>query len=271
AALDALYADEPGFTGDNGPGAPPVPARVDARVDALVSEATGLRYDSLVLFAEPLFQQFGLDLADAFALRENPRAAEPEVVALLEAARLLWSYFELPAAERDGQRAALATHLLGAEPTEADWAEVEAVLAAVEPYWEAMSPEERAASRKPGTPWLDWDALMAHPAFQLESEHAESTRGFGPEGIGEMEARALFAQPLVEAAAADGDVDALEAAIDRATHYWTIATAHPGDQAGALDEAVATLAGSPAERPAVAEEARQMLARYQALFPEHAG
>lgn len=264
---DALTA----FSGDTGPGRPPVPRPVDAGVRALVSGETGLRFESLVLFAEPLFQQFGLDLADAFALRERPETAEPEVVSLLEAARLLWSFFELPPPERARRRSALAAHLLGAEPTEADWTEVEGVLQAVEPYWRAMLPEERAAARQPDAAWLDWDALEEHPAFRLDGAAVEAARGFGPEGLSEMEARALFAQPLVETAAAEGDIDALEAAMDRATRYWTVAQATPDLQAAELDEAVAALAATADDRLAVAAEAHEMLGRYRALFPEHAG
>ncbi len=263
-SMDAFDA---AFSGDTGPGAPPRLPGVDRGVSALVSGETGLRFESLALFAEPLFTHFGLDVADAFALRERPDEAEPEVVSLLEAARLLWAFFELPAQDRPGRLTSLATHLLGAEPTDDDWAEVEAVLAAVEPYWSAMTPEERAAARQPDAPWLDWDALEAHPAFRLAGGGGD--HGFGPAELSEMEARALFAQPLVDEAAAQGDFDALDAALERATRYWTVAQAGPHAQQ-ALDEAVAEFAATPADRPAVAEEARRMLARYRDLFPEHA-
>jgi hypothetical protein len=239
-----------------------------ARARALLAGETGLRFDSLVLFAEPAFQRFELDLADAFALREAPDAADAEVVAMLEAARLMWAYFELPPAGRARRRIALAVHLLGAEPSEDDWVEVEAVLDATEPYREAMLPEERAAARQSGVEWLDWDALTEHPSYRLDEEGHDVARGYGRDGLSELEARAAFAQPLLETAAASGDADALEAAMERASHYWHVAQTPEEDRTNALADAVAALAPTPEERPAVADEARRMVARYHELFGE---
>ncbi len=265
---DALRAafdmDTPGLGGATRAAALAAPARARA----LVAGETGLRFESLVLFAEPTFRRFELDLADAFALREAPDAADAEVVAMLEAARLLWAYFELPSEGRTRRRIALAVHLLGAEPSEDDWVEVEAVLDATEPYWEAMLPEERAAARQPGVEWLDWEALTAHPTYRLDDEATEVARGYGADGLSELEARAVFAQPLLEQAAASGDADALEAAMDRATHYWRVAHVPVEDRANALADAMEALAPSPDERPALDAEAERMLARYTELFGE---
>jgi hypothetical protein len=116
--------------------------------------------------------------------------------------------------------------------------------------------------------WLDWDALIAHPSFRLDDAAGEMARGYGPEGLSELEARALFAQPLMEAAAASGDADALEAAMERASVYWQVAHAHAEDREVALADALDALAPAPDARPAVAEEARDMLARYRELFGE---
>ena len=265
---DALRAafdlDAPGLGGATRAAALAAPARARA----LLAGETGLRFESLVLFAEPAFRRFELDLADAFALRESPDAADAEVVAMLEAARLMWAYFELEPAGRARRRIALAVHLLGAEPSEDDWVEVEAVLDATEPYWEAMLPEERAAARQPGVDWLDWDALTEHPSYRLDEEAHGVARGYGRDGLSELEARAVFAQPLLETAAASGDADALEAAMDRASHYWHVAQAPEEDRTNALADAIAELAPTPEERPALADEARRMLARYQELFGE---
>lgn len=220
------------------------------------------------MFAEPLFRHFDLDLADGFALRDRPDDADPETVAMLEAARLLWAYFGLPTPERAHRRSALAAHLLGAEPTEDDWIEVEAVLDAAEPYWDAMLPEEREEARQPGTALLDWDALTAHPSFRLDPEADAVSRGYGPDGLSELEARALFAQPLLEEAAASGDADALESAMDRAARYWQVAHATPADREDVLADAVEALAVATEEREAIVGEARRMLARYRELFAD---
>ena len=44
-------------------------------VDALLSGETGVQYESLALFAEPLFTLYDLDPADAFTLRTEPETA----------------------------------------------------------------------------------------------------------------------------------------------------------------------------------------------------
>jgi len=237
-----------------------------ARARALLAGETGLLFESLVLFAEPAFRRFELDLADAFALRQDPDSADPEVVAMLEAARLMWSYFELAPPERARRRTGLAVHLLGAEPSDDDWVEVEAVLDATEPYWDAMEPEERKAARQPGVRWLDWNALTSHASYRLDEEAVEAARGYGPDGLSELEARALFAQPLLEQAAATGDADALEAAMDRAARYWQVAHLHEEDREAALADALAVLAQGDGSGPALAEEAALMIGRYHELF-----
>ena len=264
-ALGAAFgADGPGLGGATRAAALGAPARARA----LLAGETGLQFENLVLFAEAAFRRFELDLADAFALRQDSDAADPEVVAMLEAARLMWAYFELPPSGRARRRIALAVHLLGAEPSEDDWVEVEAVLDATEPYWEAMLPEERVAARQEGVKWLEWDELTAHPAYRLDEEAGELARGYGQDGLSELEARALFAQPLLENAAESGDADALEAAMDRASRYWQVAHAPDDDREDALSDALDALAQTPDERPALADEARRMLARYRELFAE---
>jgi hypothetical protein len=187
---------------------------------------------------------------------------------MLEAARLMWAYFELSPAERARRRIALAVHLLGGEPSDDDWVEVEGVLDATEPYWEAMLPEERLAARQPGVDWLDWDALTAHPTYRLDAEAGEVARGYGPAGLSEIEARALFAQPLLEDAAATGDGDAVESAMERASHYWQVANTPVEDREAALATALDALAPTPADRKTLADEAHRMLARFGELFEE---
>jgi hypothetical protein len=155
-------ADGLGPLGEAAPrGASPAAARA-ARV--LVEGETGVAFDALVLFAEPLFALYDLDVADAFALKADPDAAPPEVLAVLETARVLWAFFSLPPAQRAHRRNALAAQLVGPRPTEEDWLDIDGLLDTVEPYWKAMLPEERRRAEQTGSPVLDFEALLEHPA-----------------------------------------------------------------------------------------------------------
>jgi hypothetical protein len=100
-----------GFLSDEDNGAQPSASSLSARV--LVSGETGVQFDALVLFATPLFETYGLDLADAFTMKANPEAALPEVLAVMETARVLWAFFSLPPADRAQRRPVLAAHLGG--------------------------------------------------------------------------------------------------------------------------------------------------------------
>ncbi len=82
-----------------------------------------------------------------------------------------------------------------------------------------------------------------------------------------MEARALFAQPLLEH---EDDPDALDAAMERADDYWTLAQLRGLERDAFLDELVEANALDADEAEAIRAEARQMLARFQSLFPNQA-
>lgn len=251
--------------GDNGAPASEPPLMRKAR--ALVHGETGLLFEPLVLFAEPLFDLYGLDPDAALALRHHPERADEGVLAALEAARVLWAYFALPEPARAERYPRLAAFLLGAHYSPADEADFEEVLDRMQRQWDDLAPEDRALAESGPTPPLDFDALLEHPA--LVGPPPETTAGstYGPEALSELEAQALFAQPLLDAA--DGP-EAMEAALERASAYWDLAHLRGDDRADLRERILRAYAPSPAERPALEAELEAMLARFAALFPEHA-
>jgi hypothetical protein len=82
-----------------------------------------------------------------------------------------------------------------------------------------------------------------------------------------MEARALFAQPLLERV---DDPDTLEATMERADDYWTLAQLQGLERDAYLDEIVEANAIDADEATAIRAEAERMLLRFQTLFPERA-
>lgn len=257
--------DDTDFGPDTGqfgldPSADAFAARRRRIVDALLSGETGVQYEALALFAEPLFTLYELDPAEAFSLRTNPEAAD-DIVALMEAARVLWAFFSLPTAERGHRRQALVAQLVGEEAGEDDMLDLEGVIEAAEVHWQALLPEEIEMAQDTGHVTLAFDDLLHHPAFRIDGEPDPAHAGFGSGELSETEARALFAQPLMDDPEVMADADAFEHALERADAYWRAA------RAGASPEVVARdLAESGAGDVA---EAERMLARYAELFPEH--
>ncbi len=237
---------------------------------ALVGGETGVQFESLALFAEPLFALYDLDAADAFRLRSEPEAVADDTVALLETARVLWAFFSMPPAERAHKRPALAAQLVGEDPSEDDWVSIDGLLETAEIHWQALLPEEVEMAQDVEAETLGFDALLHHPAFRVGPETDDATTaGFGDDSLSEVEARALFAQPLLESPDVMSDPDAFEDALTRADDYWALARSAPDDEAAAdrfADEHAAT-AG---EKPALRDEALRMLRRYRELFPDHA-
>ena len=246
-------------------------AQRKARLTRVLAEGeTGVQFESLALFAEPLFTLYDLDAADAFRLRTDPDAVADDTVALLETARVLWAFFSMPRSERAHQRQALAAQLVGEEQGEEDWVNLEGLIETAEIHWQALLPEEVEAAQRTGHETLDFEALLHHPAFRVGPEETDATHaGFGEGGLSEIEARALFAQPLLDDPETVADPDAFEAALARADDYWALAHTAGGDP----DAAAAAFAREHADgdEAAVRDEARRMIDRFRELFPEHAG
>ncbi len=238
-------------------------ARKKTLTRVLTSGETGVDFAALALFSEPLFALYELDPDDAFRLLTEPAAVADDTVALLETARVLWAFLSLPTPEQGRRRQSLAAQLVGDDPSEDDWVALEALLDSTRPHWQALLPEEIAAAQQTGHPTLAFGALLHHPAFRVGSEADDAaSAGFGPDALPDVEARALFAQPLLETVDPMADDDAFEDALVRADAYWAFART-AGPDAAAAGRAFA------AEHPgASAEEAEQMVRRYRELFPE---
>lgn len=232
------------------------------KVRALARDETGLHFASLVLFAQPLFELYELDATEAFGLQASPDDADEATVAVLEAARVLWAYFSLNEDERDDAHDALAAFLLGPSAADEDQDDLDELLSEMETHWDAMMPEDHELAANPEHDLLDLDALLAHPAFAVAPGGGERT--FGPEGLSEMEARALFAQPLLEAL---DDPDDLDAAMERADEYWTLAQLRGVEHDAYVEEIVDAFAVSADEATQFRTEAKAMTTRFKALFP----
>jgi hypothetical protein len=250
-----------------GDGAPLNSAAADLsrKAGILVDEETGVRFESLVLFAEPLFDHYELDPSEAFSLRLDVAAADEAIVTALEAARVLWAHFSLSPAQREELHGVLVEYLLGPGHTPEDEVDLEILLARMEEQWSLLTPEDRAIAEDLPQPTLGFEELMEHPYF-VHGQDLPSAAGYGPDQLSELEAQALFAQPLMDSA---NDADEMEEAMERAHAYWELAHNPPREREGHMQDVIDSLGGSHRRRAEVEREAREMLARFDELFPGH--
>ena len=161
---------------------------------------------------------------------------------------------------------ALAAQLVGEDPSADDWVGLDGLLETVEIHWQAMLPEEIEMAQSTGHDVIGFDDLLHHPAFRVGPEEGDATHaGFGSDGRSETEARARFAQPLLESPEIMTDPDAFEDALARADEYWDLARTGGDPDAFAADHA-----DGADETRRLADEARHMIERFRELFPEHA-
>ena len=255
----------------DGPAAAAFATRKARLTRALLDGETGVQFEPLALFAEPLFSLYDLDVADAFRLRSEPEAVADDTVALLETARVLWAFFSLEPAARAHKRSALAAQLVGDDPDAEDWLGLDGLLETTEVHWQALLPEEVEAAQDTGHEVCDFDALLHHPAFRVGPEDEDATHaGYGPDSLSETEARALFAQPLLDDPDVLTDPDAFEDALERADDYWALAQKAGPEIDDAADAWAEDHAATKADRKPLAAEAATMIRRFRDLFPEHA-
>lgn len=264
ATLLPLPCFAPHAGGDGALGEPGHRAGIARKASVFAQQETGVRFESLVLFADPLFDLYDIDQLDAFALKGSPEEADEAVVAVLEAARLFWAYFALPAGEQPDQLPALSNFLLGPEQTPEDEADLDLLLDRMKGHWQMLTPEDRRIAEDTDAPTLGFDALLAHPVYAGNTRPPDAS-GYGPENLSELEAQALFAQPLLDDAE---EPEAIEAAMDRATAYWEIAHSPEAHRDQLIEDVARSFASGRDQRATILREARDMIDRFAALFPE---
>ncbi|MDX1438913.1 MAG: hypothetical protein R3284_03320 [Rubricoccaceae bacterium] len=239
---------------------------VDDMAHLLVSEGTGVKFDALALFSEPLFTAFDLDFTEAFALKESTVEADPEVVTILEAARLLWAFFSLPKAEQVNHYSNLKAHLSGHDAGDEDEVDLDQLIEIMLPYWTALTDDEIKDAENTANDTLSLPKLLSHRT--LQHDPTNSGNGYGPDRLSEIEARAIFAEPLLEDPGVLGDVDAFESAVERANQYWMLAEMPEADREHVFKDVLRAIAESDSDMAAFELEARAMITRFYELFPE---
>lgn len=229
-----------------------------------LNDETGIRFNALARFAEPLFELYEVDprgLGENAPLREAEEKAT--LVAILETARLFWTYFSLDETLQHEYRPELEAALVGADASDEDHLHFGTLLQTLAEQWQDLWPEHLEAV--PGYALPPFTKLLA----LYNGEGGEDTGlRYGPEQLEPAEALALFARPLLEDPTVHQDPEALDAALNLAHEYWELAQA-PADEYAHRLQAIHQLYGSgPASTEHLSAQAGAMVTRFHTLFPE---
>lgn len=229
-----------------------------------LNDETGIRFNALAWFAEPLFELYEVDprgLGENATLREAEETAT--LLAVLETARLFWTYFSLDETCQHEYRPELEAALVGPHASDEDHLHFGTLLQTLAEQWHDLPPEHLEAV--PGYALPPFTKLLA--LYTGEATEGPGLR-YGPEQLEPAEALALFARPLLEDPAVSLDPDALDAALNLAHEYWELAQAPPDEYEYRL-HAIQQLYGSgPASAEKLSTQASTMVTRFHTLFPE---
>lgn len=244
--------------------------RLRGTVDHYLSGRSGIRYEMLAQFADPLFDLYELDWRNIDGSGEDRDRDElTTMVAVLDTARLLWSFFSLDEEANIQMLPELEDALVGRQAGDEERSNVLVLLSILEEHWRQFSPTERAyAEDTPGFTLPSFEILIAEYTNRTDSIPTEWKKQFGLEQMDLPDALALFAQPLIDDPGLDENPEVLETRIARAQAYWDLATTPPDDYERELSRIVEEFADNQNQRKAIRVEARRMVARYRELFIE---
>lgn len=242
-------------------------------LDVYVTGRSGIRFDALVRFAGPLFDLYDVEwrAGDGLDALSRDEQELTTMLAVLDTARLLWSFFTLEDDSSLEMLPKLEDAMLGRGAGDEERSNLLVLLSLLEEHRAAFTLEEREhAVDTPGYALPDFGVLLG--AFQDRhgrlSHRNPST--FGPNLLELPEALALFAEPLLRDPAVEKNPHLVEERVERAQAYWDLATAPEEEFDERLNHMMDDFASTDAERSFIREEAERMMARYKNLFSDRA-
>lgn len=246
-------------------------AKLERTLDGYLSGHSGIQFDVLARFAEPLFDLYELEPRSSLERGSEARSASElaMMLSVLETARLFWAFFLLNPAEADLHLPEFEARLLGDEASEEDRMDFIELIRVMEEQWESIEESVRQTAIVPDHPLPCFEELLDRYGLLHSSDAtvAVSPR-FGPNQLELPDALALFARPLLDDLGIDQDPDALEETLARANAYWDLAQASPDEFDRLLYTIKRSFAMNRAEADRVDSEARLMVERFYTLFPE---
>lgn len=231
-------------------------------LESYLEGATGVEYEDLVSFAEPLFDLFDLDLRSARCNAEEREAEETAtLLSLLDLARLFWAYFLLDESQSESAQQELSHALLGANPSQEDIIALVQLIEMLEDQWLSLpsngSPSTTGYALPPFSELLR-DYVRTRGSHSQDSE-GQGARSDLPDVL------ASFARPLFEAANLD-DPSEIDDALARAQAYWELAQTTGNAYEQRLSRLARRFATSVRSEEEIRQEALAMTRRFRDLF-----
>lgn len=234
---------------------------------AYLEGKTGIRYEPLVRFAEPLFQLYDLDIRSAGRSGADRRSDEmATLLAILDTARLFWAYFLLDEIESVERIENLRRVFLGPRPSREDDSSLVELLQVLEDQWNEIGQTRIRSAGVEGYALPSFDELLA----EYDARHGLefSSNGQVPPQLSESpETLAAFAQPLLESIDAE-DPELLDDAMARAQAYWELAQMTGEAYEQRLTSLARRFSDSNRSVAKVRIEAERMSTRFRSLFSE---
>ncbi len=212
-----------------------------------LSERSGIPFDQLAAFSQPLLELFDVDPHHWELPRDVP--AEPELLdsysSALAAAEVFWSFFTLDVDVRKKFVPELRAYFIGPEPAPHEIADFTLLISCMEAQWLKVT-----GGRSVPTP-------TNNPLDLPIEEDAESSQ---------LETLALFGEPLMEDLSCLADPDSLESVMQRINAYWQLAHTSEPEFEQALRNLVRRFANGVQPKSEVKAEALRMVERYNLLF-----
>jgi len=238
--------------------------RLREALDVYLSGRSGIRFESLARFAGPIFDFYDIDWR-SFDPRFRDRDEVATMVAVLDAARLLWAFFSLDDEEGVVHLPELEDAMLGRTAGEEERSNLLLLLSLMEEHWQTFTPEDRRyAEAVPGFALPDFATLLSEFDGTASSDVRDAR--YGPERLSLPEAIALFAEPLLQDVSAEQDPDLVEQRMARAQAYWDLAQAPQEEFESELQRLEIELADDRVPASAIRSEALEMVERYRRFF-----
>ena len=235
---------------------------VQITLDLYKSGKSGVPIHTLWKFAHPILDHYQLNLTSTPHTDVTTANLDDMTLILdiLETASMIWDHCSLSGEDRASSLEVLTLNLLGHDTDPSENEQFLQLLQTMESLWTSLVSDSIAMDPSP--------EALATPSFgePTSTPDLEQHISYGPNQLDMPEAFALFSRPLIEDEAFQLDPSHLEEAMTRAQAYWDLAHA-PRDEFELHLQAVIAHLGSTSPRT-VKAEARLMMDRFDALFPE---
>lgn len=220
-------------------------------------------------FAGPIFDLYDVDWRSDAAAGSLSRDWQElsTMVAVLDAARLLWAFFALDDEEHLQNLPELEDALLGVGAGDEERSNLLVLLSLLEEHWHSFSTAERVhAEDTPGYLLPHFEMLLADFTSAARRLPRDAAKTYGPDRLDLPEAMAVFAEPLLQDEQVRNDPDLIEDRIARAQAYWDLANTPSNLYEEELTRIIRSFAGPSDDATVIRAEAERMVKRYRALF-----